>query len=590
MSNNNSNSKIRTMKDDLVEAEKQHKEHEESVQAKKQESPATETAPASKLEHNDTKEVTLQQTKEKEAGSEIEKKQNSEADELKDLISKISKTTQEEQIEQPKEVVPHDHDKEEKKETPAPVLEKADEKEKTAAKTVKEEQAEKNAALEKPASGQIDKLKDLIKRISGTVEEKRTEETDKTKNIIEKKKDDKKASSAKEAAPQITATEEITKDKSKKPLWKNILKKLKIGGGHQKTAELGKTKEKEEEYKTGILEISKKKEAKEETEKEKKPKKSLFPGRSDYMSPEERLIYGKQEYYSSIAKKIKPKEREEEVESLKDVVIKKEKKVLSKEEEYKKLKQSIIKKYHIKLFSLPWKKIVLIAVIVLASVGLITYYYLASRVPPPPPPPPPPVVGVELKEFSTVGNRIELTRNDIKQVGLLEERSWQVFSSNKNVEVLKLIITDGKNIIPLKEALSDIKIKTDRLPESFLSTTTNSYNLFVFKTKQDTLRLGIALKSNNIESLAKVMKEWEEEDIENKKMFYVFKPLFMSDEIREEIGKSFKTASYKGIRIRYIHLPDQNTAFNYFTYGDILVITTSKDTTFKMVDLIRKDL
>ena len=323
----------------------------------------------------------------------------------------------------------------------------------------------------------------------------------------------------------------------------------------------------------------------------------------EYMSPSSRLMYEKQRYYSSASKEIKPKKQKDDLDALKSAAEKKEqqkkqKEHISKREEYKKLKEIIKRKYNIKLFSRSLKiKIVLVSIVFIASISLLTYHLISNVKHPIPTqnsiPIPvttektnvkPVTVGTELKEFSSIENILEVNREDIKKLNFFENRSLAIFSSDKNIKVIKLIIKDGKNILPLKEALSDVKI--NNFPESLLKAMTNEYNLFVFKTGMNTLRLGIAVKSNNIVSLSKTMKNWEKEKAEGKKMINILKPLFIDDEIVESIGKSFTSANYKNVNVRYIHLPNKDTALNYFVYKDILIFTTSKNTAFDMIDLL----
>ena len=146
---------------------------------------------------------------------------------------------------------------------------------------------------------------------------------------------------------------------------------------------------------------------------------------------------------------------------------------------------------------------------------------------------------------------------------------------------------DDKNMLSFRESLKLIKkVNTDNMPDKFFDITTNNYNLFVFKTKNETYRLGIAVSSDNVIALQEIMRNWEKETNKDRKMAAVLKGIFLDDPIKENYLKSFESALYKNVNIRYIHMPDSRTALNYFIYNNILVITTSKDSAFLLVDLL----
>ena len=191
-------------------------------------------------------------------------------------------------------------------------------------------------------------------------------------------------------------------------------------------------------------------------------------------------------------------------------------------------------------------------------------------------------------------NKITITKKDLKGFNSLETDAMTIFDSDKNIKIIKLLAVDNKtdkNILPLKEALDaigviDIKESINYLPGEFLQETTDNYNLFLFKTKKDTIRYGLAIKINNEYSMSELMKEWEEEESKNKKMTTVLKPLFGNDRNFGEVFSPLSTATYKGVEIKYISLIDKETALDYFIYNDILVFATSKDSAFTMVDLL----
>lgn len=346
----------------------------------------------------------------------------------------------------------------------------------------------------------------------------------------------------------------------------------------------------EKSDKSGILKpfLEKMKETSEEEDLDEEARKKFEEKK--YLAPENRLTLKKQQYYSSIRKKIKSKEQEQE-EDLENLAktVKQKQKILSKSEEYKKLKQKIIKKYHIRVSSLPWKKIIVFSSFAIAIIG-VSYFLALYYFTPPPPPIPASIEINELAMFDSMKERVEITENTISNLGYLETVT-SYLDNQKMVEISKLIIINNeqdRKMPTFKKALELIKINPANFPEDFLGIVRNDYNLFVFKTKRETYRLGIAVKLNNTAEPRNIMSNWEQETNKDRRMTRVFKGLFLDDPLprEENFIKPFNSSIYKNINIRYNHLPDKDTALNYFIYDDTLVITTSKDTSFLMVDLM----
>lgn len=299
------------------------------------------------------------------------------------------------------------------------------------------------------------------------------------------------------------------------------------------------------------------------------------------------------------------REEKGELEGLKNASdIKEKQKILSRDEEYKKLKKNIITKYHIKLFSLPWKKIIPVALAIILTITL-SFYYLMSIITPEPLPQPLPAVvsGEELSEFANLEKKITISESGLRGFNNLEADAKNIFSANPNLKIIKLVIVntedkENRNILPLKDSLdalgiTDIKNNVNNLPEKFLEMSMNKYNFFIFKTKENHIRYGIAIGLKDRYSMSEIMEKWEKERSRSKKMISVLKPLFASDRNFEDVYRIFNSANYRNIKINYVHLVDEDTALNYFIYNnsnnngnDLLVITTSKNSAHAVADLL----
>ena len=569
--------KIRTMKDDLASSNDNDK-NEELLEAKQNQNKPN-IAAAGMVGSNAMPNTAPGKLK------------DGEVSELKNLIEKIS-TDSDKKNSEKKDVKKEDV-----------VMDIADEK------TIDKQQEQVDLKQADFKTDEKKELKDLINKISETIEKKedKTVQTESLDDKLEEKKEDETEKTEKDkesfwsdvsknlkdnklAEPQkINAPEE--KDQ---PITKNI-EDIKSVSEENKKEEYGNSgvliKDEIEETRPQPLSPKERGTARGELVEDAKEKKEIrknFHDDADYQPPENRLIFGKQKKYSSVSKRIELKKKKDEIEDMKNTdEIKEKQQVIPEKEKYAKLKNRVIKKYNIKLFLLPWKKIIPIAIILIVLSGAI-YYVLVKRLTVTPPDPPTVIIGTEIEEFAKIRNTIEFTKDDIVKMGFKENAINERFMDNK-VEELRIIIKDNGNIIPLKKALESVKVETGDFPNNFWETTTESYNIFATKTEQNAFRFAIAIESNDIASLLKTMGDWEQESVEKRKMFNVFEPFFTDSKIEENFDQHFESTNYEYIYIRYINLPDKNTSFDYFAKDGLLIIATSKGNTERIIDILNSD-
>lgn len=304
---------------------------------------------------------------------------------------------------------------------------------------------------------------------------------------------------------------------------------------------------------------------------------------SNYVPPTNRLVFGKQEHYSSIRKHIEERHQGTNLDDLESKMAVGNNFVLSEKEEKRKLKERIMNKYHIKNPSLI-KNILIISILAIAMGGGALYLYL-TRIPATPPDVTAPAApGIELKELSMISDSIDISEEKMKNPAILREEANKKFSSNQNLRFFKLVIKDSKNyIVKFDNALKAIGMKTELLPENFLDSAENEYSMLVFKTNKSTSRLGFAVKLKSEGAMLNSMNLWEKD---KDKMKDVLAPLYMSDRTSEIQNSRFQSGNYKNVNIRFIPLPDKDTAIDYFIYKNILVITTTKDDAFGLIDIL----
>ncbi len=93
-------------------------------------------------------------------------------------------------------------------------------------------------------------------------------------------------------------------------------------------------------------------------------------------------------------------------------------------------------------------------------------------------------------------------------------------------------------------------------------------------------RVGFVVKVINRETLETDLKDWEitmKEDL---------KPIFLNQELSEPVTTEFQDSIYRDINIRYLNFTDSTLAIDYALIGDYFVITTSKDSMYKVIDRI----
>ncbi|MCK5413381.1 MAG: hypothetical protein KAI57_03315 [Candidatus Pacebacteria bacterium] len=374
-------------------------------------------------------------------------------------------------------------------------------------------------------------------------------------------------------------------------LWSDLAKKIngkenenKVDNNKQEIETKKKKNDETNSLKSGVLNV---KNDRQETKENKSNKKqSLSAYDENYISPNERLIHGKQEFYSSVSKAIKHKSDNDDMKSLKESerIKNEQSNIITKDEEYKKLKKGIIQKYNIKLSTLPWKKIILFGASFVALVGISAYLIFSKKQEPPVVEPPVVITGFEIERFSGLE---EVTREKNSLVGLYNPNNDDEIEFNESVEAINFRIVDNNNLLILEDALAVI-LKKDKsvFNDGFFEATTGNYNIFIFETEKGTMRYGLAIETNENGSIYNVMKNWEADKTNNNKMISVFKNLFIDDASGDYLYKVFTSVDLNGIEINYAHLEDKDTALNYFIHNNILVITTSIDNNSTMIGLV----
>ncbi len=332
---------------------------------------------------------------------------------------------------------------------------------------------------------------------------------------------------------------------------------------------------------------------KEEYSKSEKPiKKKGYITIDNYVPPEQRLIHGKQELYSSMKKKIGQKSGKENLDKLKNLAETKQQENLSEKEEKARLRRRIRQEYHLETSVFPIKKVisVVVAVVLIVSVALGGYYLwnlwskdsggggiggIIDTAPP----------GEELEEFKSVNDFIEVRASKLKDINSFDRETQVKFDSDSDMYYFRIIIKNNSGkILSFEEALKIMGFETSKFPDKFMGLTENEYIFMAFRTQNNTKRLGFAIKLKDSGKMNNLMTDWEGE---KEKMKSALSRLFMSDQTSDIARSSFDTGNYRNITtIRYIHIPDRNSSLNYFIYNNILVFATSRDNIERMAKIL----
>jgi len=109
----------------------------------------------------------------------------------------------------------------------------------------------------------------------------------------------------------------------------------------------------------------------------------------------------------------------------------------------------------------------------------------------------------------------------------------------------------------------------------------SNYTFFSYNQTEGK-RLGLVIKIAEGIDLSADLKEWEVSIPERVNEFSVY----LGDEILLATTEEFQDNIYNNIPIRYFNLPDPDLSVDYAIIGDKLIITTSKDSMYAVIDAL----
>jgi len=240
------------------------------------------------------------------------------------------------------------------------------------------------------------------------------------------------------------------------------------------------------------------------------------------------------------------------------------------------------KKEKKKEFKKPRKKglFIITAIIIIVIAALAGFFYWQGTKPEPLPPPPPPPSGLQIPEpLISVDKtqKILLENNSLLTLLKTEAKSVQTAQTIRRIMPINSLNSEEKEILSLNDLIQDLRIA---VYPYVLSELKNNYTL-VFYAQGTKNLLGIIIETTNPIKLNEQLRFWE------KTMSEDLKNLFLDEKRGEPISKNFKDNTYKEVAIRYINFPDPNLTIDYALFGNLFILSTSKESMYEIIDKIK---
>ena len=225
-------------------------------------------------------------------------------------------------------------------------------------------------------------------------------------------------------------------------------------------------------------------------------------------------------------------------------------------------------------------RLVSIAIVVIAVIGGGAYFYFKNKTVEPTP-----VITPKAEpQLSNALISLEQTKilsltgqNTILQLLREEAKTEQPLQTLKRIGILKTSSAgETTDFLTLSDILQGLEIPVSPYVFSELK---NSYNLLMFNQKEGK-RLGLIIEAENPENLKGQMKNWEST------MLNDFKNFYLAQLPGQAASKNFLDDNYKNVIIRYKNLPFSTLTLNYTVLGNYLIIGTSKESIYSIIDRI----
>ena len=219
--------------------------------------------------------------------------------------------------------------------------------------------------------------------------------------------------------------------------------------------------------------------------------------------------------------------------------------------------------------------IIILLVVLIAAGGL--FYWLGRKTPPPTPTPP------ENEAIMPQPSALIISVSETKIISLApdkslfellkeEAKSEQPIATFKRIAILK----NEREFFSASEVLKNLEVS---IPPYALGDFGNDYNLVLY-SQVTGKRLGIIIEVQNPENLKEQLGNWETTLLDDFKNFY---PTQVPG---PRASQTFLNDAHQNVAIRYVNLPTSTLTLNYTILSNFLIIGTSKELIYTIIDKI----
>jgi len=149
-------------------------------------------------------------------------------------------------------------------------------------------------------------------------------------------------------------------------------------------------------------------------------------------------------------------------------------------------------------------------------------------------------------------------------------------SSGKITRILVKLVDGEIKYLNLDELAAYLGIN---IPSEVKYCFGDQFTFFIYLQKDSfAKRTGLVIEIKDKDLLQTLLKDWEKNLIED------IKPIFLDEKIGQPATEEFQDNVYRDVSIRYINLPNPDLTIDYAIVYDKLIITTSKDSMYYILD------
>lgn len=220
------------------------------------------------------------------------------------------------------------------------------------------------------------------------------------------------------------------------------------------------------------------------------------------------------------------------------------------------------------------KLLPILAIILLALIGIGAFFYWqGTKIEPEPEPKPEPVkpseslIGVEETKIISLTSEISLFETLKQEIQLA-----QPDKTFKRIAILK----NETEFFSLNEFFKELQVS---VPPYALVELKDNYTLVIY-SQNNKKHLGLVIEAKNIDNLKQQLRFWEQTMVDD------LKNLLLDKNGSQAATIGFQDNVYKDTAIRYINFPEPDLTIDYAIINNLFILSTSKESMYKIIDLL----